>query len=433
MANSFNNYFVNVGNNLAKQLPPAAGAPVVDDAAHRARHVFRLEPVSQGQVAQCVTEMRGNSAPGVDEFSAAVLKSHIRHILQPLTHIINLSLTTGIFPDIFKVAKVIPLFKSGKKSDFSNYRPISLVSVLAKVLEKCVKKQLQFFLENNKIISDCQYGFRKGKNSSDALFLVNKIIMNNINNNKKSIIVFVDLAKAFDSIDRNLLFLKLGFIGVQGGALEWFKSYLSARRQTVSILNQNSDIKEYEYGVVQGSILGPLLFLVYINNLEKVNLTGQLFMFADDTAIIFSGQNWDEVFQTASRDMSLIKKWFDQNVLTMNISKTKCLPIALRRGAEPPAGLRVVVHACGDTANTACACLAIERVDSYKYLGVVMDSQLRWEKHVTLIKIKIRKMIYVFYQLANILNGKEFKIVYCAYVQSVLQYGIIAWGEPLKI
>jgi len=253
-----------------------------------------------------------------------------------------------------------------------------------------------------------------------------------INDGDKGLIIFVDLAKAFDSIDRNLLIAKLRYLGFQGNTLEWFKSYLNGRRQVVSINNTNSTEKTYDYGVVQGSTLGPLLFLIYINNLDKINITGQLYMFADDTAILCKGKTWVEVFLNATHDISIIKKWFDSNILTMNISKTKCLPIVLRRGAEPPADLRVRVHACGDPADTDCACQTIEMVDSYRYLGVIMDSQMRWEKHIITLKGKLRRYIYAFQQLNLILNEKEIKMAYSAYVQSVLQYGIIAYGGAYK-
>lgn len=432
VANSFNSFFSQVGRKLASELPPLVGPPVVDDSAHRGEHVFQLEPVTGDQVRRCVQDMRGGSAPGVDGFSTLTLKNNIYYLLRPLMHIVNLSITSGVFPSSFKLAKVTPIFKTGEKSNVNNYRPISLLSVISKVLEKLVKLQLQNFLESNKILSNCQFGFRENKNPSDALFLANKRIFELLNANKKCLTVFIDLAKAFDSLDRNLLLYKLDCVGVRGVALNWFKSYLSDRKQVVSILNQVSNALDVEYGVVQGSTLGPILFLIYINNLDKLNIAGDLFLFADDTAVIFEGDTWKETYQRASTSLTLIKLWFEQNVLSMNVSKTKFLPIALRTGGEPPEDLRVVLHSCGNTLSTTCNCHSIERVDQYKYLGVIIDSKLRYEQHVISLKNKLRKIIFPFYQLSQILNLNEFKMVYCAFVQSVLNYGIVAYGGTYK-
>jgi len=412
----------------------------VDDSAHGVQHEFRLIQVSQGQVEECVRELRGGSAPGIDDFSASFLKSNIKYLVAPLTHIINLSITTGVFPEKFKIAKVVPIYKANSKSDVSNYRPISLLSVFSKILEKCVKKQLVSYIENNNLLSPQQYGFRKNKNCSDALFQVNSYLMHAINSNKKTLIVYIDLKNAFDSISRDLLFHKLECIGVRGTALRWFKSYLCERFQAVTICNVSGDLQRVEFGVVQGSTLGPLLFLIYINNISNLNLLGKLILFADDTALILQGSTWDEVFRMACHDLHLLNKWFAENILTMNVIKTKYMCISLRSAGEPPPNLALKVHSCGDPNNAACDCQTLERVHKYKYLGVIFDSKLRWEDHISMLKTKIRKFIYVFSKLRGILNNKEIKMVYCAHVQSVLQYGIIAYGgaynvllEPLTI
>jgi len=318
VANSFNHYFSKVGEELANVLPPPVPPPLVDDSAFRAMHDFRLEPVTDGQIVRCVHEMRGGSAPGVDEFPVSILKANLSNLLPPLKHIVNLSIESGIFPELFKISKVVPLFKSGAKNVKSNYRPISLLSVVSKIIEKCVKIQLQLFLENNSLLSEKQYGFRKGKNTADPLFAINKSIIESVNNNKKALMVFIDLAKAFDSIDRNSLLKKLECIGVRGVALSWFKSYFNGRKQVVSLNGTLSDMAGVNYGVVQGSTLGPLLFLIYINNIDKLNITGELFLFADDTALLFKGSSWKDTYETASNELYLIKKYFDYNVLTLN-------------------------------------------------------------------------------------------------------------------
>jgi hypothetical protein len=432
VANRFNDFFSNVGSSLAQLLPPTNAPPLVNDSVFGAGHEFRLEKVTDSQIESCVAGMRGGSAPGFDNVTALMLKTNLRHLLVPLKHIINLSLEHGVFPENFKTAKVIPLFKSGTKSDFNNYRPISLLSVISKVLERCVKSQLQDYLENCGILAECQFGFRRSKSTSDALFAINKTLSDSISNGNRTLLVFVDLAKAFDSIDRKLLLSKMECVGITGVALKWFRSYLTGRKQMVTINNTNSNILEVEYGVVQGSTLGPILFSIYINNLNKLPISGKFFLFADDTAVVFSGRSWELVYENAATDMRMIHKWFSQNILTMNTGKTKCMPIALRPMSEPPAHLQLVLHSCDDSTIGTCDCRVIERVNYYKYLGVTIDSKLRWEHHINSLKSKLRKLIYVFTQLNQILNENEIKTVYFSFAQSNLLYGILVWGGANK-
>src|SRR5436190_8790538 len=261
-----------------------------------------------------------------------------------------------------------------------------------------------------------------------------------INNNKKSLIIYIDLKNAFDSISRDLLFHKLECIGIRGTALKWFRSYLTDRYQNVTICNISGELRSVDFGVVQGSTLGPLLFLIYINNLSNLNLIGKLVLFADDACLILQGTTWDQVFQIASRDLHLLRRWFHENILTLNVTKTKYLCVSLRSAAGPPPELTLKVHSCGDPESVACDCQTLERVEKYKYLGIIFDSRLRWEDHIVMLKSKIRKMIFVFSQLSAILNFDEIKMVYYAHVQSVIQYGVIAYGgaystllEPLTI
>jgi hypothetical protein len=334
------------------------GPPLIDDMAHGARHVFRLTLVTDSQVVECVMQMRGESAPECDDFSPKILKDHLQIPIQPLKHLINLSLSTGIFPDKFKVPKVIPLHKTRIKSDKNNYRPISLLSILVKVLEKFVKLQLQSYLELNHILSDRYFGFRRGTGTSDALFAINKTIIDFVNTHEKILLIFIDLAKAFDSIDSNILFSKLNYVGIRGIELVWFKRYLSSRSQVVSLNNVLSDERNVDYGIIQRSTLGPLLFLIYINNIDKLAISGEIFLFSDDTAVIFKGLNWDEVFKKASSELRVLRDWFTENVLSMNISKTKCMPVALRPTSKPPSPpeLRLVLHMCDAAGRNNCDC-----------------------------------------------------------------------------
>jgi hypothetical protein len=432
VANKFNQFFSNVGNNLAnviKQSNRVTGRSIdrVMDG-QRCESNFVLRPITESELFRCVAGLRGGSAPGYDSIHSKLIKENIDLLSTPLLHIINLSFSKGIFPKVFKIAKVIPLYKSGNKGDENSYRPISLLSVFSKIFEKCIKEQFVMYLKINHLISNNQFGFRDDKNTSNALYTLNSYLRQGLNNNKYILLLFIDLAKAFDSIDRLLLFDKLKSIGVTGIALQWFKSYLSDRSQVVSVNGIESDLLNIDYGVVQGSTLGPLLFLVYIDELARINMEGDLLLYADDTAVCFQGNSWEDVYGHASNGLVTMKKWFDENILSMNVQKTKIMPIFLRKGGAPPDNLKLKLHMCTGTVSGDCSCAIIDRVDCYKYLGIFIDCKLTWSTHILHIKSRLRKMIYVFNQLRDCLNLNEIRKVYFAYIQSVLMYGLIAWG-----
>jgi hypothetical protein len=424
IGNDFNMYFASVGSRLAEALNPA-GTLEVDDADYVTNSVFFLRPVTEDELTDVIRSVRGNSAPGWDGIPTKLIKYNIGTLIKPLLYIVNLSILSGKFPTPFKIAKVIPLYKSGQNDQPANYRPISLLCTISKILEKCVKLQLANYLEREKIISDSQFGFKKESSTSHALFEITKFISKEIGNKKRVLVTFLDLAKAFDSIDRHQLIAKLQHLGIR--SIEWFISYLENRSQFVSIDGNNSDKTETDYGVVQGSTLGPLLFLMYINNLTKVNARGKLFLFADDTAVVSSGCTWDEAYENAEADLIKIKRWLDQNTLTLNVSKTKHLPIFFKSGCDP-GRRRLALHTCNGLRSAACDCSLIERVEKYKYLGVTIDRKLCWAPHIQGVKQKLRKFMYAFSQLGRVLTVGQSRTVYFAYVQSLLQYGLLAWG-----
>jgi hypothetical protein len=438
ISQDFNLFFSNVGSSLAQAIT-TNGPPEVVDADYASNSVFALEPVTREQLIDAIKQLKGGSAPGCDGIPAKLIKDFSQHLILPLLHIINLSICSGEFPESFKLAKVIPIHKGGSKSLMNNFRPISLLTVIDKLLEKCVKIQLNNYLTIENIISNNQYGFKKGKSTSDALFDITKTIQCKTSENCKVMITFLDLAKAFDSVDRAKLLKKLELIGITGRSLHWFRQYFDQRKQFVVINGINSDTINVDYGVVQGSTLGPLLFLIYINNISKLCLHGQLFLFADDTALVSYGRDWNEVYARAASDLAKVKNWFDHNVLTVNVDKTKCLPIYFRSDSGP--GQRVLkIHSCGDLQSSDCGCGVIEQVAQYKYLGVIVDHKLSWEPHVHHIKQRLRRMVYAFRRLNQVLTVDRCRSVYYAYVQSVLQYGLLAWGgasasvlEPLAV
>jgi hypothetical protein len=426
IGNSFNSLFSNIGAQLASAIPER-DPELINDAHYTVNEPFVLQPVTQHDILKIVRDARGGSAPGLDGIHTKFIKEHINAVIEPLLFIINESIRTGKFPNAFKIAKVIPIFKSGSKSDINNFRPISMLSVFAKILEKLVKLQLQSHLEINKIIVSNQYGFRSNKNTSNALFDITNEIVQKVGEGNHVLITFLDLAKAFDSVDRSKLLKKLECCGVRGLSLEWFQSYLHERKQSVCINNVCSDVEGIDYGVIQGSTLGPLLFLVYINNISKVPLDGKLFLFADDTAVVSFGVTWEDAFRQATKDLFSIRMWLDQNKLTLNVEKTKYLPIYFRVNSVPEQEI-LRLHSCNNYLSVTCNCEVLRRVEQYGYLGVLIDHRLSWAPHVAFLKQRVRKLIYAFRQLREVLPVYQLRVAYFAYIQSVFLYGILAWG-----
>lgn len=332
----------------------------------------------------------------------------------------------------WKYAIVTPIFKGGDPLDMSNYRPISLISNIAKLFEKCIKQKLVKYLEANNIIFDKQYGFRSGKSTQDAIFCLTSSILQNFNSNKKSLAVFLDIAKAFDTVSHAKLLNKLENIGVRGAPLALFRNYISNRKQKVKIGNILSDPQPITTGVPQGTTLGPILFLIYINGIKDVATNGSIIAYADDTAIVFTGNSWDEAYEAAEQGLCKIREYLDDGLLTLNIKKTSFITFTLTSVDQPQKNY-LLVHSQNCLVNNICQnCPKINRISYAKYLGINVDQHLRWKEHIDLVKKKIRSMFHKFYQLREFLEKNLLITLYYSLVESILRYCIIVWGSSFN-
>ncbi|XP_045460518.1 uncharacterized protein LOC123670959 [Harmonia axyridis] len=320
--------------------------------------------------------------------------------------------------EILKVGIVKPLYKGGDRSRMQNYRPITLVSNLGKILEKLIKVRMETFINKHKIISDNQFGFRKGMSTENAIKKVTDIIYKNIDRKIPTLAVVVDLAKAFDTVCHDRLLEKLENFGFRGKVLNLLRSYLSDRIQIVHLNGKYSESNQINFGVPQGTVLGPLLFILYINSLFRVNNKGEIIGFADDTMILFHDVTWKNLKKQVCQEFETLTKWFRLNKLTINISKTKYITFASNKKGIPDLG----------DLNFDDQ-LYVAKTHSTRYLGVVIDEHLKWDEHITYVSRKLRGILYRFKYIMNYVNSpKHLQMLYESLVQPQLSYGIIGWG-----
>jgi hypothetical protein len=264
--------------------------------------------------------------------------------------------------------------------------------------------------------------------TEEAILKVTSNIHNDIDNNFKPLAIFLDLAKAFDTVPHALLFTKLYQNGIRGIPLELLKSYLSNRIQYVSIGGTLSSPREIEFGVPQGTVLGPLLFLIYINDLCSLQIDGKITTFADDTVIQFSAKSWTETYSKAESEMRKVSLWLNSNLLALNKEKTVYCTFSPRINSQPSETTLKLHDIHCKTINAPCICHKLEKVTHTKYLGITIDQHLKWDSHIQTIIKKLRFVIHKFYDLRNILNSNILLSVYYALAQSIMQYGITGWG-----
>lgn len=433
--NVVNNFFVSVGKNLSTQVAGSSyqNKPLRMKNADPCNSMVLLE-TDEEEIMGMINTLRADSATGIDGISPGVLKQYKSLLIRPITYLVNLCLSSGVFPNIFKKALVHPIHKSGERDRINNYRPISVLPAMSKILEKIINIRLKKFLETNNLLSNRQFGFRNDRSTDDAVHDLTNHIVKALDNREKCVAIFLDLAKAFDTVSVHRLCSKLERLGIRGKPLELFKSYLTNRTQCVKIGDHLSEELTIEHGVPQGSILGPTLFLTYINDMCSVDLVyGKLVAYADDTALIFTASTWEQTFQAAQVGFDSISTWLSDNLLSLNISKTKFMKFSIYKQNSFESSLyNIVAHNHAELSDLVCDCPYLETSSTIKYLGVTLDENLNFRSHTQNLSGRIRKLCYVFKHLRHVTEPGILKMVYYALCQSLLSYCITAWGGSSK-
>ena len=348
-----------------------------------------------------------------------------------MAHIFSLSLNSGVFPEKFKISRTVPIFKQGDPSICDNYRPISLTQTFSKILKKMVAIKLTNHLELNKILYKHEYGFRRGISSEHNLLQVTNFIGPALNENKWCIGIFLDLKKAFDCVRHDILLQKLKKFGVTGVAHDWFSSYLSNRSQYVEIDGFLSTKKDLNISVLQGSVLAPLLFLCFINDLFMASALA-IFLFADDTSVLDKDDNLPTLIERLNIELNKIANWVRANGMAVNTSKTKFI-IFHTKGKKIDLQGKTLVYDNNEIGKPYNPNLVepLERIynnhvspslRNYKLLGVLFDEYLNFDQHIQYIAKKMSRSLFFMNRAKKILTTKSLKMLYYATVHAHLLY-----------
>ena len=420
----FNTYFVNIGSELASAIPNSdtSFSSFLGDPFNVN---FIFANITYQKVYEILNQLKSKNSSGIDNISTKLLKEIMPFIIDPVVHVFNLSLRSGYIPDSYKCAKVIPIFKSGSKSEFTNYRPISLLSSFSKLLEKIIAQQIFRYLNKYKLLYDHQYGFRPGHDTEQPILqILDKIYscLNKTDNPEYFIGIFLDLKKAFDTVDHDILLNKLEHYGFRGTTNTWFRNYLTNRKQFISIEGTQSTQKYIKVGVPQGSVLGPLLFLLFIN--DSPNATDFFTsLFADDTGLFMSDISQFDLIDRSNIELSKAALWFKSNKLTLNIKKTKY--IMFRKKSMSISATLPDVRIGG---------VGINRIGEdceekfFKFVGLHLDEYLSWDYHLSKLNKKLSTSYFALNSVKNILPLKIRKTIYNTLFKSHMEFGITCWG-----
>jgi exonuclease III len=420
-ASGFNQFFADVGPATNRKVKTSN----VTHSQYLQRHCapnaeeFELTKTTESEIADICKNIKKKTSKDHYGISQKLIIDNINTLAKPIAHLWSRCIETGSFPNGGKIAKVIPVHKGKglKPHLYTNYRPISLLSIVAKILERIMYNKLQAFLVRYNILFKSQYGFRGGHSTIHAAIDFVGKINEALERGDLCYGVFCDLSKAFDTINHAILLEKLSHYGIRGKALDWFRSYLSDRRQYVGWSGHNSGMLNLSTGVPQGSVLGPLLFLIYINDLPSSSSIIQFVLFADDSNLQISGKDPETLARVLTQELEHVGDWFKANKLLLNVSKTKLIVFRSQKCTKDVDSFPVTMD------NEP-----LTRVNHDTFLGLELDENLRWYEQCQKASLKIGRCLASMRRVKRFVGPRILRTMYNSLILSRLSYGIALWG-----
>ncbi|KAG7310995.1 hypothetical protein JYU34_003848 [Plutella xylostella] len=393
---------------------------------------IRFIKVTPSQIEKIIDQLENNMSPGFDQIRICDLKEIKLEISPVIAKMINLFVEQSKYHENLKLSIIRPIYKNGSYSETTNYRPIAILSCINKIVEKAITGQIMHFLTKHDVISPSQCGFQKGKSTSTLLSRFANDVNNHLNIKNKVGVIFIDFRKAFDTLDHEVLLKSMENCGIRGGLNDWFRQYLSYRKLTVKVNAHTGKCENVKYGVATGSVTGPTCYIMHVNSMPKVVKHCNIYMFADDTCLMYGHKDLNIIQQCLQQDFDNITRWAHDNGIILNVKKTNimCISSSFKNQCN---GLVVKGHSYNCLHNNVyCTCKPIEQVNECKYLGIIVDCKFSWKKHISLLVGKLRILLRKFHQLKYCVSRSVLYCLYFALVDSLISYGIITYGGSFK-
>lgn len=398
----FNNFFASIPETITKSIPDSVNGPnyYLNNSNRHQTRSFYLRLCTNAEIFTAIMGLKNSSAEDAYGMTARIIKHVAPFLSEPLARLLNRCIHENYFPNELKISKITPLFKGGNKSDPASYRPIAIIPMLSKVFEEILKERLIDYFSTRSLFCDQQYGYLKGKSTINAICNLIDVVTHEFDEGHKPSATLLDLSKAFDCVPHSILLEKLRYYGIRGDSLCMFESYLSHRKQIVVTQEGRSFERDVGYGVAQGSKLGPILFLIYINDLCSNIETCQTILYADDTTLLVTGDSPTDIQIKEAVSISSAEQWFRANKFSLNTNKTQKIIFETRPNVN----------------------------HSVKMLGVYIDSALSWSCHTDVLCAKLNTALYQIRRIIDVTNVSTAKTIYYANFYSLINNNIILWG-----